>query len=79
MPRFKDYTISIPAIYKRKYEDIAMFFWVEGIRSKIPACTIEQAIYEFFKYIGEEGNIESALSCYTRLKRDFYASTKTRQ
>ena len=73
----KNYTKIIPRLYRRKYEDIAMLYYVEGQRDIMPAVTIEKALYNFFRNIGEEDfNIESAMTTYQRLKKDFYASTK---
>lgn len=77
MPKTKDYTVSIPKIYRRQYEDIGMFFWVESLRRVVPATPIEQCIQTFFDYAEIDGNVESAMSSYTRLKREFYESAKT--
>ncbi|HZK60713.1 MAG TPA: hypothetical protein VFC41_01465 [Anaerovoracaceae bacterium] len=68
----------IEKIYRRKYEDIAMVFFVDGQRSIVPAISVEKALYNFFKHIGEEDyNMESALTIYGRLKKEYYESTKT--
>ena len=52
MPQTKRYIGTIEKIYRRNYEDIGMFFWVEGIRSAVPAATIEQCIYAFLSVCG---------------------------
>jgi hypothetical protein len=78
MPREKKYLRLIPRIYKRNYEDIALYFWVEAQRELVPALTIEQCIMRYFKYICiEDYNLESAISTYSILKREFYESAKT--
>lgn len=54
-----------------------MFFWVEGIKSVVPAATIEQCIYAFFHYIGvNDFNIESAMATYSKMKRELYEAAK---
>ena len=82
MPKLKDSERTIPKIYRRKYEDIAMLFWVEAQRDIVPAVTVEKSLYRFFVKCGiEDFNIESALVTYSRLKAEFvdlkYESTKT--
>ncbi len=78
MPKVKSSEKLIEKIYRRKYEDIAMLFFVDGQRSILPAITVEKAMYNFFRYIGEEDfNIESARTIYERLKREYNESTKT--
>jgi hypothetical protein len=78
MPKEKEYEKLIPKIYRRKYEDIALLFFVDGQRSIMPAISVEKALYNFFKYISEEDyNIESALTTYQRLKKEYYESSKT--
>lgn len=78
MPKEKSSEKVIAKIYRRKYEDIAMLFFVDGQRSILPAITVERAMYNFFRFIGEEDfNIESALTIYARLKKEYYESAKT--
>jgi hypothetical protein len=68
----------IEKIYRRKYEDIAMLFFVDGQRSLLPAISVEKALYNYFRHIGEENyNMESALTIYGRLKKEYYESSKT--
>jgi hypothetical protein len=78
MPKEKEYTINIHKIYKRKYEDLGMFFFVEGLRSVVPAVSIEQAIFNYFRYLGiEDFNSDSAMVTFTRMKREFYESIRS--
>lgn len=77
MPKDKRYKGLIPRIHKRKYEDIGMFFWIEGQRKLVPAATVEQCILQFFDYIQEDGNIESSISLYTKMKHEYYENAKT--
>lgn len=72
MPKQKESEKLIPKIYRRKFEDMAMLFFVEGQRKIIPAMTIEQGLYNFYQYIGEdEFNIESAIVIFSQLRAEF--------
>lgn len=52
---------------------MGMFFFVEAQKQIVPAVTIEQSLYNFFRFIGEEDyNIESAMVTYNRIKRKYY-------
>ena len=78
MPKITGSEKLMQRIYRRKYEDIAMLFFVDGQRAIMPAITVEKALYNFFAFIGEEDfNIESKLQTYFLLKREFYESQKT--
>ena len=78
MPKVKKYIGLIPRIYKRQYEDIAMFFFIEAQRQIVPAVTIEQGICNFFRFCGiNDFNLESSMTTYVRLKHEYYESTKT--
>ena len=77
MPKETKSEKLIHKIYRRKYEDIAMLFFVDGQRAIMPAITVEKAMYNFFKFIGEtEYNIESKLTTYSSLKKEFYESQR---
>lgn len=78
MPREKPYIKDIAKIYKRNYEDIGMFFFVEGQRQIVPAVTIEQGIDNYFRLLGiKDFNHDSAMATYTRMKKELYESQKT--
>lgn len=78
MPREKSSEKLIPKIYRRKYEDLAMFFYIEGQRDILPALTIEKAMYNFFKKIREEDfNIESSMTTFVRIQKEYYENSKT--
>lgn len=77
MPRKKEYISVIEKFYRNSFEDTGMFFWVEGQRRLVPAVTIEESIFLYFKYLCiEDFNIESAISTYSRMKKELYASAK---
>jgi hypothetical protein len=78
MPKEKESEKVIHKIYRRKYEDIGMLFWIDAQRDLIPSISIERAMYNFFRHIKEENfNIESSMSNYQRLKKEFYETAKT--
>ena len=74
-------TKLIPRIYKKKYEDIGMFFFVEGQKQIIPTITICQAIRNYYKFIGEQIYDENSSSVtLSRMRESFidfnYETTK---
>jgi len=80
MPKEKKYKSTIAAIYKRRYEDIGMFYFIEGQRYVVPMVTIEQAIENFFRYMGiREFNADSAMTTYSRMKKEYFDSQKEEQ
>ena len=52
MPLETNFEKTIPKLYRRKYEDIGMLFWVEAQKEVVPTITIEQAITGYYKFIG---------------------------
>lgn len=55
-----------------------MFFFVEAQKQIVPAVTIEQSLYNFFRFIGEEDyNIESAMVTYNRIKKKYFEGQKS--
>jgi len=54
-----------------------MLFWVEAQRSLVPGVTIERAIDSYYRFIGEkEFNHDSAMTTYSRMKKEFYEAQK---
>ena len=78
MPKEKIFTNLIARIYKRNYEDIGMFFFIEAQRMIVPAVTIEQAVDNYFRYLGvRDFNHDSAVATYSKLKREYYEAQRT--
>ena len=78
MPREKVSEALIAKIYRRKYEDLGLFFYVEGQRGIMPAISVEKAMYNYYRFIcNEEFNIESSMTTYMRMKKEYYESAKT--
>jgi hypothetical protein len=71
MPREKEFTKCIPRIYKRSYEDIGMFFFVEGQKQIIPTITVFQAIKNYHDFIGvEEFDCNTATVTLSRIRAE---------
>jgi hypothetical protein len=78
MSREKLYEKLIPRIYKRKYEELGMYFFACGQRSVLPAISVEKALTNYFRFIGEEDyNMDSAMVTFFRLQKEYYESTQT--
>ena len=72
MPKLKELEKLIPKIYRRKYEDLGMFFWIEGQLRVVPTCTIEQALCSYFCFIGvDDYNLESAVVTFSRMRSEY--------
>jgi hypothetical protein len=77
MPKERISEKLIPKIYRRKFEDISMLFYVMGQRDIMPAISIEKAMYNYFRRIRDEDfNIESALATFGKLQKEYYESAK---
>ena len=72
MPKENNCTKLIPSIYKKKYEDIGMFFFIEGQKQIIPTITIFKAIRNYYKFIGEDIYNENASRViFSRMRESF--------
>jgi len=72
MPKEKEHTKIIPRIYKRKYEDIGMFFYIEGQLKIVPTCTVEQSLCSYFRFVGIENyNLESAVVTFSKMRSEY--------
>jgi hypothetical protein len=71
MPREKSLIKSIPKIYKRNFESLGLFFWVEAQKQAVPAITIAQAIHSYYTMLGEEYDCEIAQVNFSRMRAEF--------
>jgi hypothetical protein len=71
MAKIKPILSIIPSIYRKNYEDIGLFFWIEAQRSLLPTLTIRQSIERYFEFIGIDWDYECAETTYQRLRKDF--------
>jgi GTP cyclohydrolase I len=76
MPAEKECTKIIPNIYKRNYENLLLFSWVNAQKQIVPTITIEQAIWQYLKFYGIDWDMESAMATYSRLQKEYYETTK---
>jgi acyl CoA:acetate/3-ketoacid CoA transferase alpha subunit len=77
MSQIKTSEKLIHKIYRRNFTDLGMFFYVMGQRDIVPAMSVEKAMYNYFKSIGEEDfNIESSMTTFCRLQKEFYQIKK---
>jgi hypothetical protein len=77
MPREKELTKCIPKIYKRNAENIMLFSWVNAQRQVVKTITLEQAIWNFLKFTDTDWDMESAMSTYSRLQKEYYEDCKS--
>ncbi len=71
MPKDKEILKLIPTIYRKNFENLGIFFWVEAQKNIIPGITNEQSIQKFLKFAQIDLDIETALTIYQRLKKEY--------
>lgn len=73
MPKRKDCTKLIPRIYQKNAENIMLFSWVNAQRQIVPTVTVEQAIWNYFKYAEiDDWDMECARITYCQMQKDYY-------
>jgi hypothetical protein len=77
MPKEKELTRCIPQIYKRNAENIMLFCWVNAQKQILPTITLDQAIWNYFKFTGIEWDMESARATFGRLQKEYFEDCKT--
>ena len=72
MPRETETDKLIPKIYRRKYSDLGLFFFVEGQKSIMPAMGVRKAIENYFRYVLEDNyDVQCAEVTFMRMKHEF--------
>ena len=71
MPPEKECTRLIPRIYKINAENQMLFAWVNAQKQLVPAITIEQSIWNYFKFMDIEWDMESAIMTFARLQKEY--------
>lgn len=71
MPKEKSLIKSIPKIYKRNFESLGLFFWVEAQKQIVPTVTIAQAIHSYYTMLNEEYDCEIAQVNFSRMRAEF--------
>lgn len=75
----KPLTKLIPRIYKKSAENLMLYSWVTSQRQIIPTITIDQAIYNYFKYADiEDWDIECARTTYLRMQKEYHEDCKSK-
>lgn len=73
----KELTKLIPRIYKRNTENLMLFSWVNAQKQILPTITIEQSIWNFFKFAGiDSWDMESAIVTYSRMQKEYFEDCK---
>ena len=73
MPKEKLFMGCIPKIYKKNFENQGLFFWINAQKQIVPTITLEQAIWNYFRFTEiEDWNMESARTTYERLQKDYF-------
>ena len=71
MARERSLIKQIPKIYKRNFENLGLFFFVEAQKQIIPTITIAQAISNYYKFIDDEYDCEIAQVNFSRMRQEF--------
>lgn len=50
---------------------MGMFFWVEAQKSIVPTIRVKDSIEKYFNHIGIDWDIETALTTYNRMKKEY--------
>lgn len=69
MPKRTD--LLIPEIYRKNFETISLFFWIEGQKHIVPTITVKESIEKFFIFTGLEMDAEVARTTYERMKKEY--------
>jgi len=77
MPKEKECTKLIPKIYKVNAENLGLFFFVNAQRQIIPTITLEQALWNYFKFAEIDWDMESAIATYGRLQKEYLEDCKS--
>ena len=77
MPITKGPDKLIPKLYRRKYDDLGLYFFTEGQRTIMPAITLTKAIENYYRYIGEDDfDIQCAMTVIGKMKHEFFDTQK---
>lgn len=78
MPKEKEITKLIPKMYKWNFENMGLFIFVQAQKQIVPAITLDQAIWNYFRFTGVEWDLDSARATYGRLQNEFYKDEVTK-
>jgi hypothetical protein len=72
MSKGKELTSLIPRIYKKNAENMMLFCWIKAQKQIIPTITLEQAIWNYFRFYGiETWDMECARTSFERMQKEY--------
>lgn len=71
MSKEKETLKIIPKIYRKNFENLSMFFWVEGQKNILPGISTAQSIQKYLTFVSMDLDLETALTIYQRMKKEF--------
>jgi hypothetical protein len=72
MPKRKNCLKLIPKIYQQNAENIMLFAWVNAQKKIVPAITVEQAIWSYFKFVEiDDWDMDCAITTYHNMQKVF--------
>jgi hypothetical protein len=71
MSREKPFKKPLPDLMKRQFEDVALFFYVQGITDTLPSVPDSVAIKQFIKKMNVDWDEASATITYQRMKKEW--------
>lgn len=58
-------------MYKKNFESLGLFFWVEAQRNVLPTITLTQAIDRYYRFINEPYDINVAIVTVSRMRSEY--------
>jgi hypothetical protein len=71
MPKQKAILELIPRIYRKNFENLSIFFWVEAQKNILPNISVSQSIQKYITFTKMDLDIETAITIYQRLKKEY--------
>lgn len=60
----------IHRMYKKNFESLGLFFWVEAQKKIVPTITMAQSIDSYYRFIDEPYDYNSAVVIISRMRSD---------
>ena len=61
----------IHRIYKKNFESLGLFFWVEAQKRLLPTITLAQSIDQYYKFINEPYDVNVAIVTVSRMRSEY--------
>lgn len=62
-------------MYKKNFESLGLFFWVEAQKNILPTITLTQAIDRYYRFINEPYDINVAIVTVSRMRSEYIGLT----